>query len=181
MPFHLLLDAARMDAAMDTAKELNEEHRSLYRTKKGADEVLAVVAPFIFSYPYSQAFSDFVQSGWGDSWGIFIESDAVFEDLHKHFRRFLTVKTEDGEELYFRFYDPRVLRIFLPTCDRYQLEEFFGPVNRFIMEAEDPSRAAIFSFRKSQLVTEQVSKEQAAELLSYREPAAKKRSFWDAI
>jgi hypothetical protein len=29
-------------------------------------------------------------------------------------RRFLRVKDEDG--LVFRFYDPRVMRVYLPTC-----------------------------------------------------------------
>jgi hypothetical protein len=37
-----------------------------------------------------------------------------------------------------RLYDPRVLRIYLPTCNAAETQEFFGPVSRFLMEASDP-------------------------------------------
>ena len=36
--------------------------------------------------------------------------------MRRHFRRFLTVETEAGEALSFRFYDPRVLRPFLASA-----------------------------------------------------------------
>ena len=64
-------------------------------------------------------------------------SEHNFEDCWKHFRKFLIVKTEDGKELYFRFYDPRVLKIFLPTCEKDQMIEFFGPIERFIVEGDN--------------------------------------------
>jgi hypothetical protein len=55
------------------------------------------------------------------------------------------VKTEQGKMLYFRFYDPRVLRIFLPTCDAMQLRELFGDaIDSFILEDEDPAFAIRF-------------------------------------
>jgi hypothetical protein len=38
--------------------------------------------------------------------------------------------------MYFRFYDPRVLRIFLPTCDQDQLLTFFGRIRSFWTENE---------------------------------------------
>jgi len=39
--------------------------------------------------------------------------------------------------LYFRFYDPRVLRVFIPSCTDQQLIQFYGPIRRFWMENED--------------------------------------------
>jgi hypothetical protein len=153
---HLLLDAARMEDAMDTARELNPVNASLYRNRDGQDEILPSVAPFLFTYPYTDAFCDFVlNNGWGKSWGLWVESEVDFETLCRHFRRFLMVQTEEGQELYFRFYDPRVLRIFLPTCDIDQLHEFFGPVTQFIMEDEDPAYCIIFSLWSNQLFIDQ--------------------------
>lgn len=152
MATSLLLDAARMEYAMDSARELNPLHKSLYRNKQGEDEILSSVAPFLFSYPHSTGFEDFIiNQGWGNSWGIWVESEADFDTVYKHFRRFLMVQTEDGQELYFRFYDPRVLRIFLPTCDLDQLLDFFGPVESFVMEDEDPFLCIIFSLWQNQL------------------------------
>jgi hypothetical protein len=51
----------------------------------------------------------------------------------------LEVQTPDGPKRFFRYYDPRVLRNFLPTCDAAQLREMFGPVDRFDLEAPDSS------------------------------------------
>jgi hypothetical protein len=128
------------------------------------DDILPSVAPFIFTYPYRDDFAEFiVNDGWGNSWGLWVESNAEFEDFYKHFRRFLMVETEDGQELYFRFYDPRVLRIFLPTCDHEQLTEFFGPVNQFIMEDEDPAFCILFSLWQGQLFVDR----QDASLVRY--------------
>ncbi|MCF2518577.1 DUF4123 domain-containing protein [Dyadobacter sp. CY351] len=164
MPTHLLLDAARMEDAMDRAREHNPLHASLYRNREGQDEILPSVAPFLFTYPHTANFEEFVMTeGWGKSWGLWAESSANFEDLYKHFRRFLMVQTEEGQELYFRFYDPRVLRIFLPTCDQDQLEEFFGPVSQFIMEDEDPAFCILFSLWQGQLFVDR----QDASLLKY--------------
>jgi len=132
---HILLDAARMNEYMSTAQELNKQYDSLYRG--GVEESLSEVAPYIFIFPKNSEFSNwYINSGWGDSWGILLKSSLSLPELHKHFRKFLMVQTEDGDELYFRFYDPRVLRIFLPTCNAQQLTQFFGPVQYFFVEQD---------------------------------------------
>jgi hypothetical protein len=166
-----LADAARMESEIDRAKELNPNFVSLYRGEP--EENLASVAPYLFSVENNPEFENwYFQKGWGDSWGVLVFSDEKLKALHKHFRRFLMVQTEAGEELYFRFYDPRVLRIFLPTCDQKQLKEFFGPVDYFLCEDEDPSSALLFSLKDGILVTEKMTKEQAA---TYEPPKKAKR------
>src|ERR1039457_2587105 len=111
---YIFLDAARMEDEIDTAKGLNPVFDSLYRGK--SEESLASVAPYIFQFKKGEGFEKwYFENGWGNSWGVLVYSGEDMKSLHKHFRNFLMVKTEEGEELYFRFYDPRVLRIFLPT------------------------------------------------------------------
>lgn len=150
---HILLDAARMGGDMDTAKELNKRHDSLYRG--GKEENLFAVAPYIFQFSSPTPFSDWlVEKGWGDSWGVFIKSPWPLQEMHKHFRRFLLVNTEDGQQLYFRYYDPRVLRTFLPTCDPQQLRDFFGPIDYFILEDENPEYALRYRQENGILRTE---------------------------
>jgi hypothetical protein len=58
--------------------------------------------------------------------------------MRRHFRSFLTVYDPDGKPLLFRYYDPRVLRVYLPTCDARELETVFGPVVAYLLEGEDP-------------------------------------------
>jgi hypothetical protein len=145
-----LLDAARMLDQMETAQNLNQEYDSFYRGR--SEEALDIVAPYLFTYQEGREFARWLAStGWGNAWGICLYTEATLAELHHHFRKFLLVKTEEGQELYFRFYDPRVLRIFLPTCDEEQLREFFGPVNYFMMEDEDPSRAIVFYRQEGKL------------------------------
>lgn len=152
---YILLDAARMEVRMEEAKELNPYHQSLYKGR--SEEDLAAVAPYLFPVPEDSNFLDwYMEEGWSDAWGVIVSSRASFETCYKHFRKFLLVKTEEGEELYFRFYDPRVLRIFLPTCDKEQILEFFGPVDFFATEGENPEEAIIFQHIDGQLTIDTI-------------------------
>jgi hypothetical protein len=155
---HILLDAARMGIKMEEAMQLESAYDSLYRGR--SEENLAAVAPYIFRFASGSPFGEwYTENGWGDSWGILLKSSWPMHELHKHFRKFLLVKTEEGKELYFRFYDPRVLRIFLPTCDETQIREFFGPVDYFIVEDEDPAYALKFWHENAVLKTQRLGKE----------------------
>jgi hypothetical protein len=78
-----------------------------------------------------------MNEGWGKGWGVFFNSAAPFADIRKHLRRLLTVQNEDGRSLYFRFYDPRVLRGLFPTSSPEESTEFFGPISRFVVEGDD--------------------------------------------
>lgn len=67
-----------------------------------------------------------------DAWGILAETSADLNAMKRHFRKFLTVREEEsGRFLLFRFYDPRVLPIFLESCSVQQAHAFFGPVQSF--------------------------------------------------
>ena len=46
---------------------------------------------------------------------------------------------------WFRFYDPLVLRVFLPTCTPRQRQDFFGEFEGFVVEDE---RAAVARFAR---------------------------------
>jgi hypothetical protein len=170
--YHIILDGAKLDLELNIAKELNPEFDSLYRGEP--EESLATVAPYIFSVERGQEFESwYFEKGWGDAWGVLVYADKELKTLRKHFRHFLMVQTEDKQQLYFRFYDPRVLRIFLPTCDEEQLEDFFGPVDYFICEDEDPDSGLVFSLEDGNLKTEKITKEQ---VMSF-EPKVKKKKF----
>lgn len=157
---YIILDAARLSGAIDTAQQLQEKFLCLY--KGNSTDSLSAVAPYLFVCNFnSELMSWYREKGWGNSWGVMTIGNFELEELQTHLRRFLMVRTEEGQELYFRFYDPRVLRIFLPTCDKPQLNEFFGPVEKFVSEDEDPTFALIFSLTSDgALKTERIPAEQ---------------------
>lgn len=130
-----ILDAARDDRILDLLRNSGEEYQSLYEGKQGED--LVSFAPYLVRIPgESVLLQHLVKEGWGKSWGIYLTCDKPFQDVRKHFRHFLLIRTEDGKELYFRFYDPRVLRVYLPTCTPEDTTLFWGPVQVYLVESQ---------------------------------------------
>jgi hypothetical protein len=157
MHYYLLLDGARLEHRLGLGQELNDHNRSLYRGELDPD--IEAAGPYLFTFPHNDEFKSwYTNDSAGDHWGVMVMALHSFEELYKHFRRFLMVETEDGKKLYFRFYDPRVLRTFLPTCDTAQLSDFFGPVKYFFAEDEDPQTLLRFSLQNRQLTTERLEK-----------------------
>lgn len=65
---------------------------------------------------------------WAEPWGLFVESRATADVLRKHLRRRLIAEDANGKRMYFRFYDPRVLRTYLRTATPPERADLFGPV-----------------------------------------------------
>ncbi|HEX8200656.1 MAG TPA: DUF4123 domain-containing protein, partial [Isosphaeraceae bacterium] len=143
-PLYALLDAARAPDVLLALRGSGEEYQSLYEGPRG-DE-LADFAPYLVALPTgSPLCATLVRAGWGRGRGVFLTCPEPFAVVRKHFRHFLLVQSEDGRTLYFRFYDPRVLRLFLPTCNPPETAAFFGPIGAFLMEADDPRRLLRFT------------------------------------
>ena len=81
--------------------------------------------------------------GWGRSRRIYLTSRSVFAEVRKHLRP-LMAKLADGRQVYFRFYEPLVLRVFLPSCTSLETAEFFGPISRWLIESEEGNRRLQF-------------------------------------
>ncbi|MBI5055076.1 MAG: DUF4123 domain-containing protein [Nitrospirae bacterium] len=135
---YAILDAARDESIYKKIQEAGFKDGCLYHGTKAVE--LAEVAPYLLHLKPDDTFTEWLMNnGWGNSWGIFLESSASPDQLKRHFRKFLTVYDEDGNPLYFRFYDPRVFRVYLPTCNAKELETIFGPVIRYCFEGKDGS------------------------------------------
>ncbi|MBL0104971.1 MAG: DUF4123 domain-containing protein [Bacteroidetes bacterium] len=153
---YIVLDAARMDELLDVAIVLNKENLSLFSGK--GEEYLKPVSPYLFSISQTSEFANWAgKIGWSHSWGIYLQTNTPFAEIYKHLRKLILVRTEEGEEMYFRFYDPRVLRAFLPTCYKDQLREFFGPIEKIICEDVNPDFALMFYIKNGELATEKIA------------------------
>lgn len=62
----------------------------------------------------------------------------TFSQLHRHFRKFNLVYSAEGNPLFFRYHDPRVLLDALKVFDEPQRKIFFGPAAQFTFFAGDP-------------------------------------------
>ena len=76
------------------------------------------------------------RQGWGASWGILLHSARTLEQLRRHFRRFLQAMLPDGRVVLFRFYDPRVFRVYLATLEPAERAEWFKGIEEYRVETE---------------------------------------------
>lgn len=133
-----------VDACQD--KDLAFEARDRFKVpirmlfQGNAAQYMDEVAPYLI--PIDPA-SDYLESWaqrWGKNVGILLTTPADPAKLLRHLRDIFVVKDEAGQNYFFRFYDPRVLRPYLPTCTAEQAKEFFGPVSAFLCETETPDK-----------------------------------------
>src|SRR5512134_754784 len=109
-----ILDSARDERIFPALKFSRLEFISLYSGK--LPDALQRAAPYLIELAAGYKFTrPLLEMGWGSSWGVFLRiKDA--RNLRHHLRGFLRVQDESGRTLVFRYYDPRVLRAYLPTC-----------------------------------------------------------------
>ncbi len=148
-----VLDGASVPGLLERLKEWQPEFECLYRGELKPD--LAAAAPYLVKMVPETEFADWVlANGWGKHWGIFAIAEADLRAMRQHFRRFLTVHDENGKSLLFRYYDPRVLRTYLPTCNAGELAEMFGPVACYVVEGVEAKTALRFEVKDKVLVQE---------------------------
>jgi hypothetical protein len=143
-PLYAVLDAARNPKIIALLSHSRHEFRSLYEGNAAVD--LALHAPYIVRLPEeSPLLEKLACQAWGKSMGLYLTSRLPLEDVRHHLRHFLMAEIEGGKPVYFRFYDPRVLRVYLPTCTDAERREFFGPIEVVLLEGEPCSQVFQFS------------------------------------
>lgn len=153
---YAIVDAARSESIYPKIMRSKAKKACLHRGKKA--EELAWVAPYLVQLEREDDFTQWLcDDGWGNSQCIFMRSSASLDELKRHFRRYLTVYDEEGKSYFFRFYDPRVMRVYLPTCNDEEIKTVFGEVESFMLEEEDPGVLLRFLRAGQALQREEVS------------------------
>jgi hypothetical protein len=146
-PWFAIIDAARAASA-----GLRTE--SLYAGELGT--MVVDVAPHLVSFDFNSAFAQWLFDRWGGHHGILLQAKAPFDELRKHFRHYLLVKDEAGKKYRFRFYDPRVLRAFLPACSFEEAKGFFGPVDCYYAATREGQSVHAFGWGPRGLTTREL-------------------------
>jgi len=144
IPLYALIDGARDRRIVELARQHIESHQSLYEDAGG--ENFEDMAPFLGGpmRAGSALLDRFILEGWGKRWATYCTSREKFSEVRRHFRRFLMVELESRQEkVYFRFYDPGVLRVFWPTCSAAQIREFADGIDEIFGEDQNFSLLAL--------------------------------------
>ncbi|MDX2147474.1 MAG: DUF4123 domain-containing protein [Planctomycetota bacterium] len=130
-----ILDGARSRAIEPMIRLGRAEYLCLFSGKL-TPRMEAAAAYAVRLEPGTTFTRELMSSMWGKAWGILasVDENATMPEVRRHLRRFLRVGDEEGKTYYFRFYDPRVLRAYVPTCTNAEFAAFLGPMKRVIAE-----------------------------------------------
>jgi pSer/pThr/pTyr-binding forkhead associated (FHA) protein len=132
---YAVIDAARDDELGPQLASRGYELYTLFEGDWAAS--LGHVGPCLVPATEVEVLLESFSESVGEHIGILLESTADLENLLSHLRSVFVVQDEEDQEFFFRYYDPRVLTTFLPTCTPEQLREFFGPIERIYVESEE--------------------------------------------
>lgn len=132
---YALIDACLEELVPDKMTELGENAACLYKGEPA--QQFRHVAPYLARVDH--ALLDWiVKHIWEPPSWLLLVADTTFADLRKHFRKFVIAIAPSGEEMLFRFYDPRVLPVYLDACTGDEAARFFGPVKIFLCAGDGP-------------------------------------------
>jgi len=150
-----VLDGASIDGLPQRLYQDRPEHYCLFPGDLEPD--MAIVAPYVVHLEPASPFTTWVlENGWGRHWGLFAATAANIRWARNHFRALFNVYDPTGKPVFFRFYDPRVLRIFLPIATDRQAEAMFNQIAWYAMEDEDPATLVRFRRLEGQVRKEMV-------------------------
>lgn len=139
LPF-VLIDAAGLERGLAAVpRQIFSEFDCLFSGDR-ADE-MRDVAPYLGQLASGDDSSQQVLSALVDSEAaiLVVPSDATltFQQLYRHLRQFNIAYGPDGNPIYLRYYDPRVLPDVLRVLEPGQLERFFGPIETLLVVGGD--------------------------------------------
>lgn len=137
-PVYALLDAIR-DPRIPTFLDASGEQYQRVDESNPTSPFLALVPS------QSQLLDVLIKDGWNHNWGFYFAASMTFESALWHWRSFVTLRNANGQQVTFRFWDPRVLRAVVPAMTPEESAGFFGLISRFIVEGDTPELAVEFS------------------------------------
>jgi len=140
---YAVVDACDAPAVTPKVEELGED-RAVCLYRGDAQERYSEIAPYLV-HTDPETLDWIVATLWDEPWGIFAVANSNMRIMGRHFRKFLIVEDPDGKKMYFRFYDPRVLPVFLRTCTQSELRELFGPARAYAVTDVESGDAFLMS------------------------------------
>lgn len=174
-----ILDATGLPEVPKRAAELgSEQARCLY--ERVSLEQWSSVAPYLVRVNDS-LLTWICGTLRREPWGIFCISYHGIEELFRHFRNLLLVRLPDGNNWLFRFYDPRLLPVFLNTATPEEARRFYGPVRAYL--AGDAIGSELLLLQEAS-PGQPLEATGSSELLKIRQPqldALENRAHWQLV
>lgn len=134
---YAIVDGASAEGLLDKLAKTETNYKCLFSGDLSPE--LASASPYLIQMEKNSPVFEWLVSAWGEHYGIYaiVPNTVEFEVVRKHFRTFLLVVGPDKKQIFFRYYDPRVFRVYLPTCDMKEANFVFGPLHSYVLEGEN--------------------------------------------
>lgn len=142
---YAVLDPAREPALYEHIARLEPGAAACLFEGRLAPELKQVSPHLVELAPNDPLAAAWRREGWGKSWGIQLDSAKPLGFVRRRLRHFTQARLPDGEgPVLFRFWDPRVFRVYLPLVEPAELPAWFEGIECYRCEGEDSS---ILEFR----------------------------------
>ena len=99
----------------------------LYRGEIPIDRV--DIVPYIVKLNKNSQFCNWlIEASTKTPCCIYLNSSENITDVRKHLRKFIKAEIPSGKTIYFRFYDPRILKVYLPECELDDERVVYGEI-----------------------------------------------------
>jgi len=131
---YVILDGAASDKISFNVNHIfNTKSRSLYLGKD--EENLEEVAPYLVELSEVNKFTDWVLEGYGNGYSLFLQSTYDLITIHSVLSPLTKIIDEETEDnVFVRFYDPRVFQKYLKIQTKEQCEALFSIIPIFLYE-----------------------------------------------
>ncbi len=133
---YLLLDGAQIDGLLQQVYRLQEAPECALLYQKTPYASLAESGPVLVRTQPGSSFFGHFQAHWQTTAGVHLISDAEPDHLHEHLRSLVHARLEHGGSVLFRYYDPRILPLWLESLSAEERDYCMGPVERFVIPDE---------------------------------------------
>lgn len=131
---YAVLDPARAPEIYPVMRALAPDNQCLFGNL--APEV-SQVSPHVMALPEGgKLLTWWRAAGRGQAWGIACRTAIGLDGLRVHLKKFTRARLPDSSLVLFRFWDPRVLAIFMAHSTAAEQQRFFGPIEAMYGEDE---------------------------------------------
>lgn len=105
------------------------------------------VMPFLVQVSLESSFLDWIDETDSIDWGWGLVSHSSFDEVFCHIRSLTKIFLPDGQEVFFRYWDPRYFGAILENADEVRRAQLMGPVDVLVLpdrvQVEHPSTPAV--------------------------------------
>jgi hypothetical protein len=126
---YLLLDGAQIDNLSERLE--NTQFQSLYQHTAYSE--LADIGPILVPLSPNCPLAHIFAREWSATAGIWLESEVDEASVLEHLRSLIHVRVEGGATVLFRYYDPRITRLWLTGLEPQARDRLMGPIRLILL------------------------------------------------